>query len=74
MVGQHRGPGSPHPDPAEAGLPAPSMVRCAKIATVETGDIEPIGRLEHEQQRAVRGHVLLGLHKLISETLEDAGP
>lgn len=32
-------------DLAEAGLPAPSVVRSAKIATIEARDAEPIGRL-----------------------------
>lgn len=27
-----------------AGLPAPSLVRCAKIATIEARDAEPLGR------------------------------
>ena len=34
-----------------AGLPAASVVRSAKIATVEAGDAEPIGRLPAEDQR-----------------------
>ena len=28
-----------------AGLPAPSLVRCAKIATIEMADAERIGQL-----------------------------
>lgn len=32
---------------AEAGLPIPSVVRPAKITTVETRDVEPVGRLHH---------------------------
>lgn len=35
----------PVSDLAASGLPAPSMVRCAKIATIETRDAERIGRL-----------------------------
>ncbi|MBG7614958.1 type II toxin-antitoxin system PemK/MazF family toxin [Brevundimonas sp. BAL450] len=31
-------------DYGEAGLPAPSVIRTAKIATVETGRLSPIGR------------------------------
>ncbi len=30
---------------AKAGLPAPSVVRTAKIATIERRDAEPLGRL-----------------------------
>jgi mRNA interferase MazF len=32
-------------DLAAAGLPAPSVVRCAKVATIEAGDAQRIGRL-----------------------------
>jgi mRNA interferase MazF len=32
-------------DPAVAGLPAPSIARCAKIATIETAEAERIGVL-----------------------------
>lgn len=35
----------PVSDLAASGLPAPSMIRCAKIATIETRDAERIGRL-----------------------------
>jgi mRNA interferase MazF len=37
-------------DLAEAGLPAPSVVRPAKIATIEAGDAERIGRLPQPDQ------------------------
>jgi len=30
-----------------AGLPAPSVVRCAKIATIETAEAQAIGHLPH---------------------------
>jgi mRNA interferase MazF len=40
-------------DLTEAGLPAPSVVRTAKIATIETGDAEQIGRLQENDQRQV---------------------
>lgn len=31
-------------DHAAAGLPAPSMIRSAKVATIEARDAEPLGR------------------------------
>jgi mRNA interferase MazF len=40
-------------DLTEAGLPAPSVVRTAKIATIEAGDAEQIGRLPENDQRQV---------------------
>lgn len=36
------------PDHRAAGLPAPSLVRCAKIATIEARDAEALGRLPVE--------------------------
>lgn len=38
----------------EAGLPSPSLVRTAKIATVEASRISPIGRLPDDLFVAVR--------------------
>lgn len=38
---------------AMTGLPAPSLIRAAKIATVEAADIEPIGRISSGLRRAV---------------------
>lgn len=32
-------------DHLEAGLPAPSLIRTAKIATIELADAEPLGRV-----------------------------
>ena len=40
-----------------AGLPAASIVRCAKIATVEPAEVETIGRLAGVLRDAVRAHV-----------------
>ena len=40
-------------DLAEAGLPAPSVVRPAKIATIEAGDAERIGCLPHADRLQV---------------------
>lgn len=33
-------------DLEQAGLPAPSVVRSAKIATIETRDVTPLGRVQ----------------------------
>lgn len=41
------------PDHASAGLPAPSVVRPVKIATVEARHVEPIGKLPDEVRRLV---------------------
>lgn len=35
-------------DHSAAGLPAPSLIRSAKIATIETEDVEPLGRVPRE--------------------------
>jgi len=40
-------------DLSSAGLPAPSVVRCAKVATIDARDAERIGRLA----RANRGSI-----------------
>jgi len=40
-------------DLATAGLPAPSVVRCAKIATIDARDSEALGRLPAADQRKV---------------------
>jgi len=40
-------------DLAAAGLFAPSIVRCAKIATIERADAERIGHLADPERRAV---------------------
>jgi mRNA interferase MazF len=47
-------------DAAMAGLPAPSIVRCAKIATIETAEAETIGRLPSGLRPLVRD-VLAGM-------------
>lgn len=36
-----------------AGLPASSMVRCAKIATIESGDAQPLGTLPAADRKKV---------------------
>jgi len=43
-----------------AGLPAASVVRCAKIATIEASDAARIGRLPRADQRNV-AKILAGL-------------
>jgi len=40
-----------------AGLPAPSMVRCAKIATIESRDAEAIGSLPTRDREKVGSHL-----------------
>ena len=41
-------------DHAGAGLPAPSLIRCAKIATIESRDAEPLGRASPSDIAAVQ--------------------
>lgn len=45
------------PDAAGAGLPAPSLVRTAKIATIEVARAEPRGRIDPATLAAVRGAI-----------------
>ena len=40
-----------------AGLPIPSIIRPAKIATVEARDAEPLGKLPPRDRRAVRRYL-----------------
>jgi mRNA interferase MazF len=40
-------------DLAQAGLPVASVVRCAKITTVEVRDTEVVGRLSPDELKAV---------------------
>ena len=42
---------------SEAGLPAPSMIRTSKIATVEAGRMEPLGRLPDPFIETVRAEL-----------------
>ena len=51
-------------DLAAAGLPAPSVIRCAKIATIETRDAEQIGTLvqdDREKVAAQLARILAGM-------------
>jgi len=52
----------PIDDLAMAGLPIASVVRCAKITTIEVRDAEPVGRLNANGLKAVMGLIsgLLG--------------
>ena len=50
-----------------AGLPAASVVRSAKVATLEAGDAEPIGRLPAEDRRQVAGAVRGSLARLLAD-------
>lgn len=43
----------PVPDHAAAGLPVPSVIRTAKIATIEARVAEPAGTLPHAMMAAV---------------------
>ena len=40
-----------------AGLPAPSIIRCAKIATIEALDATKIGRLPLDDRALVRAAI-----------------
>jgi mRNA interferase MazF len=44
-------------DTAEAGLPVPSIVRPAKIATIEARDAEPLGKLPLADRIEVRAYL-----------------
>lgn len=50
----------PVSDLAVSGLPAPSVVRTAKIATIEAKEAEAIGRLPEADRETVR-RLLLGV-------------
>src|SRR5690625_7382003 len=47
--------------PDQAGLPAPSVVRPVKIATIQARHADPIGRLPAAHHARVMGHVPLYL-------------
>ena len=44
-------------DHAKAGLPAPSVIRPVKIATIEARHAEPIGKVSTPVRRAVMQHI-----------------
>ena len=47
----------PVADLSSAGLPAPSVIRCAKLATIDARDAEPIGKLTRTNRRDVARRV-----------------
>ena len=51
---------------SRAGLPVPSLVRCAKIATIDAQDAEPIGTLPN----ADRLKVSRQMHRLLAQLLD----
>lgn len=53
-------------DLAEAGLPAASVVRCVKIATIEARDTERIGRLPSGDRASVAECMRSGLERLLA--------
>ena len=44
-------------DHAKAGLPAPSVIRPVKIATIETRHAEPLGKVTAPIRRVVMQHI-----------------
>ena len=44
-----------------AGLPVPSLIRCAKIATIDASAASKLGRVPASQSRLVTGRLLQGL-------------
>ena len=54
-------------DLAAAGLPAPSVVRSAKIATIEVRDAERIGQMPPEDRAPVREALRQTLDRLLAE-------
>jgi mRNA interferase MazF len=55
-------------DAAMSGLPAPSIVRCAKIATIETAEAERIGALP-ATLRPMVSHIVVGMVAAHQETM-----
>lgn len=54
-AGHRRWPGDIDiPDLAGAGLPVPSLIRTAKIATIDTNRAEPLGEIDTTTLAAVR--------------------
>lgn len=47
---------------AKAGLPVPSVIRTAKIATIEARDAEALGKVSTSVLAEVRHHITLALN------------
>jgi mRNA interferase MazF len=60
----------PVSDMTSSGLPSPSVVRTAKIATIETKEAERIGRLPEKDWTAVKSQVRIKLAGLMEPTRE----
>ncbi|WP_331000170.1 type II toxin-antitoxin system PemK/MazF family toxin [Acetobacter garciniae] len=58
-------------DFAAAGLPAPSMVRTAKIATIDASDAQAIGKLPTGNRVAVKAVLAEALSALPNEAAAD---
>ncbi len=56
---------------AKTGLPAPSVVRCAKIATIEAQEAERIGSLPSRERHQVSVRVTSFLAHLVAGTALD---
>jgi mRNA interferase MazF len=57
-----------------AGLPAPSVIRCAKIATIEARDAARIGVLEQSERKKVAGYVTRILGLVVRSTASSRRP
>jgi mRNA interferase MazF len=54
----------PVADLSSAGLPAPSVVRCAKVATIDAGDAKRIGTLARANRKKIAQQVSAILARL----------
>lgn len=57
-------------DLQEAGLPVPSIVRTAKVATIEADDAEWLGRLPASDQARVAARLLPRLRQALGNSIE----
>ncbi len=56
----------PVSDLAAAGLPAPSVIRTAKIAAIDPRDAEPLGTLPEIDRPAVATHLIAHLASIVA--------